>query len=99
MHENTSQVKLNLETNINVCTIDRWAPPQGESTVWNLVQTRSLSIRELLVAHRLLEARRFLPKKTLPCGEVSALEQRVLENSFDPTKSSDNIDPVVVELP
>ena len=39
MHEYTSQVELYLETNVDVCSIDRQAPPQCEMTIRNLVET------------------------------------------------------------
>ena len=63
-HENTSQVQLHLETNVDVRAIDSRAPPESESTIRNLVQTGTLSIGELLVSHGLLEAGRLLPEKS-----------------------------------
>lgn len=56
LHEDTSKIKLHLETNIDVCTIDGRAPPESESTIGNLVKTGALSVGQLLVSHRLLEA-------------------------------------------
>ena len=99
LHEDTGQVKLDLETDIDVGTIDRGAPPERESTIRDLVQTGPLSVRELLVPHRLFEAGRLLPEQTLPGREVRALEQGVLENTLDTSESSDDVDAVVVELP
>ena len=65
LHENTRQIKLDLETDVDVGTIDGWAPPEGESTIWNLVQTGSLRVCELLVSHGFLETRGLLPEQTL----------------------------------
>ena len=78
VHEDTGQIKLDLETDVYIGTVDSRTPPERESTVRNLVQTGSLSIRELLVSHRLLETRRLLPEETLPGREISTLEQGVL---------------------
>ena len=98
-HEDTSQIQLNLETDVHVRAVDRRAPPEREPTVRNLVKTGSLRVCELLVPHRLFEARRLLPEQTLPSREVRALEQGVLENTLDTSESSDDVDTVVVELP
>ena len=65
MHENPRQIKLDLETDVDVGTIDGWAPPECESTIWNLVQTGSLRVCELLVSHGFLETRGLLPEQTL----------------------------------
>lgn len=40
-----------------------------------------------------------LPEETLPCGEVSALEESVLQDSFHSTKCLDHISAVVVQVP
>ena len=74
VHEDTSQVKLHLETDVNVGPIDRRAPPKRETTVGNLVETGALGVRELLVSHRLFEPGRLLPEETLPRWEVRSLE-------------------------
>ena len=98
-HEDTRQIQLDLETDVDVRAIDRGAPPEREPTVRNLVETRPLGIGELLVPHRLLETGRLLPEQTLPGRKVRALEQRVLEDTFHTTKRGNDIDTVVVELP
>ena len=42
--------------------IDSWTPPEREMTVGDLIKTRALGIRELLVSHLLLETGRLLPE-------------------------------------
>ena len=44
-HEDTREIKLDLETDIDVGTIDRRTPPERESTIRNLIETGALSIR------------------------------------------------------
>lgn len=53
-------------------------------------------MRELLVLHGLLKARRFLPEETLPCWELGTLEERVLEDAFNTTKCLDHISAIVI---
>ena len=50
-HEDTSQIQLHLETDVNVGAVDCGTPPERKPTVRNLVQTGTLGVRELLVAH------------------------------------------------
>lgn len=45
MHENASQIQLNLETYVDVRSIYSGRPPQRETSVWNLIQTTSLGVR------------------------------------------------------
>ena len=99
VHEDTRQVQLDLETDVDVGTIDGWTPPEREATVRNLVETRPLRVRQLLVTHRLLEAGRLLPEETLPGREVGTLEERVLQDTLNTTERGNDIDTVVVELP
>lgn len=40
-----------------------------------------------------------LPEETLPCGEVSALEESVLQDPFHSTKRLDHVCAVVVQVP
>ena len=49
MHEDACQVQLHLETHIHIGTVDGGRPPQGETPVGDLVQTRPLGICQLLV--------------------------------------------------
>ena len=99
VHEDTSEIELDLETNVDVRTVDGRTPPEREPTVRDLVKTRPLRVRELLVPHRFLEARRLLPEQTLPRREVRALEECMLKDTLDTSKSSDDVDTVIVELP
>ena len=64
LHEDTSEIQLHLETYINVRAVDGRTPPQREATIRDLIKTRALSIRQFLVSHRFLEARRLLPEKS-----------------------------------
>ncbi len=81
MHENASQVQLDLEADVDVGPVDGRAPPQGEPPVGNLVQTRSLGVGQLFVLHRLFEAGGLFPKQAFPGGKVSALEQSMLQDT------------------
>ena len=99
VHEDTRQVKLDLETDVDVGTVDGRTPPEREATVRNLVETGPLRVCQLLVTHRLLEAGRLLPEETLPGREVGTLEERVLQDTLDTAERGDDVDTVVVELP
>ena len=99
LHEDAREIKLDLETDVDVGAIDCWAPPEREATIRDLIQTRALRIGELLVAHGLFETGRLLPEQTLPSGEVRALEERVLEDTFHTAECGDDIDTIVVKLP
>lgn len=81
-HENTGQIQLYLEADVDICTIDSWTPPKCKATIGDLVETRALGVGKLLVTHRLFETGRLLPEKTLPSWEVRALEECVFENTF-----------------
>ena len=99
MHENTGKIKLHLETNVHIGTVDGGTPPQSKATVGNLGKTRTLSIRKLLVFHLIFETRCLLPEQSFPCREVTALEQCVLKTAFHTTESSNNICAVLIQLP
>ena len=90
---------MHLEADIDIGTIDGRTPPKCEATIGNLVQTRPLSIGELLVTHRLFESGCFLPEQSLPSWEVCSLEQCVLKNTFDTAKRGNNINTIIIELP
>ena len=49
VHENTRQIQLDLETDIDVRSVDRGTPPECEPTVGDLVQTGSLRVGEFFV--------------------------------------------------
>ena len=61
VHEDASQVELDLEANVDVGAVDCRRPPQSETTVWDLVETRALGVGQLLVLHRLLKTTCLLP--------------------------------------
>ena len=63
-HEDASQIKLHLETDVDVRAIDCRTPPKGKTTIGNLVQTGTLGIGQFFVSHRFLEAGSFLPEET-----------------------------------
>ena len=99
VHEDAGQVELHLEADVDVGAVDRRRPPEREAPVGDLVETGALRVGELLVLHRLLEARGLLPEETLPRGEVGALEERVLEDALDAAERLDHVRAVVVEVP
>lgn len=99
VHEDTSKIQLHLETDIDVGTVNSGTPPERESTIGNLVQTGALGVGQLLVSHRLFKSGRLLPEQTFPGREVCSLEQCVLENTLNTTKSGDNVNSIVVKLP
>lgn len=65
VHEDACQIELNLETDVDIGTIDSRTPPQCESTIGDLIQTGPLGVGKFLVSHGLFETRCFLPKETL----------------------------------
>lgn len=99
VHENSRQVELHLETDVDIGAVDGWRPPQRKSTVGNLVQTGALGVCQLLVFHRLFEAGGFLPKETFPGREIGSLEESVLEDALNATKRLNHVCSVVVEVP
>src|SRR5690242_18280404 len=86
MHENSRQIQLYLEADVNVCSVDSRRPPQRKTTVRNLVQTRTLRVCQLLELHLLLEAAASFPEQTLPRGKVRSLEQCVLQDALHSSK-------------
>ena len=91
MQEDTSQIKLNLEANVDIRSVDCRRPPEGEATVRNLVQTRALGVSELLKFHALLKATSALPEQSLPRGEGSSFEERMFENGLDSAEGLNDI--------
>ena len=39
VHEYTCQVELDLETNVDVGSVDCWRPPECEATIGDLIET------------------------------------------------------------
>ena len=99
VHEYAREVKLHLEAHVHVGAVDRGRPPEREAPVGDLVETRSLSVRQLLILHGLLEAGGFLPEEALPRGEIGALEECVFEDALDTAQRLDHVGAVVVEVP
>jgi hypothetical protein len=74
MHEDSSEIKLDLEANIDISSIDSRWPPESEPSIRYLVKTWPLSMSQLLILHAFFKATGLLPKETFPSGEVSAFE-------------------------
>ena len=53
--EDTRQIKLHLETNIDVGSVNSRGPPKRETSVGDLIETGTLGVRELLEFHALFE--------------------------------------------
>lgn len=51
VHENTSQIELDLETNVDIGSVDGGRPPHSESTIGNLRKTGTLGVSQSLVFH------------------------------------------------
>jgi hypothetical protein len=51
VHEHTGQIKLDLETNVDIGSVNGGRPPHGETTIRDLGQTGSLSVCELFELH------------------------------------------------
>ena len=78
---------MKLDKEAYVGSVDGGRPPEREATVGDLVETGSLGVGELLVLHAFLETGGLLPEETFPRGEVGALEQGVLQNTFHAAQS------------
>ena len=99
MHKDACQVQLHLKADVDISPVDGRGPPESETTVGDLVETTALSMSQLLVLHRLLKSRGFLPEETLPRWKVGALEECVLQNALDSAQSLDHVSAIVVEVP
>lgn len=89
VHKDSSKIQLHLETNVHICPIDGWRPPQCKTTIRDLIQTRTLGVCQFFEFHRFLHELSALPKgtylepgslfpeKTFPCWEICALKERV----------------------
>jgi hypothetical protein len=80
VQENTREIELDLETDVDVGSIDGWRPPQSEATVGNLVQTGTLGVGEFLELHGLFET----------CTDISDLQQREQPQKNIPDAFSQN---------
>ena len=99
VHENSGQIKLDLETDVDVGAVDGRRPPKSKTTIRDLVQTGSLSVGEFLVLHRLFKAGRLLPEETLPGREICSLEERVLQDALHTAQGLNHVSSVVVQVP
>jgi hypothetical protein len=99
VHEDAGQVELHLEADVDVGAVYGGRPPEGEAAVGDLVEARALGVGELFEFHGLLETGGFLPEEALPCGEVGAFEQGVLQDAFDPSQRLYHIRPVIIQIP
>lgn len=93
------KTSTNLETNVDVGSIDSWRPPKREAAVGDLIETGSLGVGQLLVFHGFFKTGSFFPKQAFPSGEVGTLEERVLKNAFHTTQSLDHVRAVVIQVP
>ena len=99
VHEYSRQIELDLETDIDVSSVDGRRPPQCEPAIGNLVETRTLSMGQLFVLHRLLEARGLLPEETLPRRKIGPLEEGVFQDPLHAPQSLDHVGTIVVQIP
>ena len=82
-----------------ISSVYGWWPPKCESSVWDLIQSRTLCIGQFLVLHGFLKSTGLLPEKTLPRGKVSSLEERVFQDALHTTQGLDHVCAVVVQVP
>lgn len=62
---NTTLRAFSLTESTHIGSVDSGRPPQGESTVGDLVQTGPLGVGQFLVLHGLFKSARLLPVTTL----------------------------------
>mmetsp|Transcript_10676 Transcript_10676/g.30496 ORF Transcript_10676/g.30496 Transcript_10676/m.30496 type:complete len:593 (+) Transcript_10676:6123-7901(+) len=99
VHKDSRQIELHLEADVHVGAVDRRRPPQRETTIWNLRQTGTLGIRELLELHAFFETGCLFPEKPFPSWEVGALEETVLEDALDSSEGLDHVRSVGIQIP
>mmetsp|Transcript_33774 Transcript_33774/g.44564 ORF Transcript_33774/g.44564 Transcript_33774/m.44564 type:complete len:256 (-) Transcript_33774:445-1212(-) len=99
MHEDSCQVELHLEADVDIAAIDRGRPPKSEPSIRDLVKTGALRMSQLFVLHGFFEARRFLPEEAFPSGEVGSFEECVLQDALNTAQSLNHIRAVVVQVP
>ena len=83
----------------HVSPVDGGRPPECEPSVGDLVESRPLSVGQLLVLHGLLEATGLLPEQTLPGREVCSSEEGVLQDTLNSAQCLDHVRTIVVEVP
>src|SRR5271170_7215769 len=98
MHKTSRQIELDLETDVNVASIESRTPPQRKSTIGDLIETRPLSIGQFLELHTLLKSRLTFPEQSLPRGESRTLEQCMIENRFNSAESLNDVRTVRIEI-
>jgi hypothetical protein len=100
VQKDTGQIQLYLETNIYVGSVNSRAPPQGEATIRDLIQPRSLGVSQLLELHAFFESGSLLPKETPPSwGMLSSFEKCVFKNGLDSSQGLDDICAIGVQIP
>jgi len=52
VHENAGEIQLHLEAHVHVGAVDGGGPPQSETAVGDLIQTRALGVGQLLVPEK-----------------------------------------------
>jgi hypothetical protein len=55
VQKDTGEIELDLETNVDVRTVDGRRPPKSKAAVGDLVETGTLGVRELLELHGLFK--------------------------------------------
>ena len=48
VHENSGEVELHLEADVDVSAVNRWRPPECEATVGDLHETGALGVGQFL---------------------------------------------------
>ena len=51
VHEHSREIELDLETDVNIGSVDGRGPPHGETSIGDLRKTRSLSVGKLFKFH------------------------------------------------
>ena len=83
VHEDAREIKLDLEPDVHIGPVDGGRPPQGESSIGDLVESGSLRVGEFFVLHGFFEARGLFPEEAFPSREVRSLEQSMLKNALN----------------
>ena len=92
-------LQYNYNNSSYISPVNCRRPPKSESSVGDLIQTRSLCIGEFLVLHRFFKSTGLLPEQTLPCREVRPFKERMFQNALHTSKGLDHVSSVVVQVP